>query len=130
MVVEVFRWMAGFFTLQNTWETRKPGDWVRGKVIKRVVGLPGGYHSGAELEILIKPRGYLGFRFPKFSLTFHPYIIEKDHSPAGDVPEELYRMESEELLLGEDEYFVVSDHRSVALDSRVWGGCTPGTDSF
>lgn len=120
LVVEVFRWMAGFFTLQNTWETRKPGDWVRGKVIKRVVGLPGDTIRVRNLEILIKPRGTSDF-VSEFSLTFRPYTIEKEPSPSGEAPEELYRMESEELLLGEDEYFVVSDHRSVALDSRVWG---------
>ncbi len=114
------RWITGFFTFQHTWETKKPADWLRPMVIKRVVGLPGDTIRVRNLEILIKPRGTADF-VSEFSLAIHPYAIEKEPSPAGDFTEELYRMEAEEISLREDEYFVVSDHRSVALDSRVWG---------
>ncbi len=114
------RWIAGFFSLQTTWETKKPTDWVRSRVIKRVVGLPGDTIRIRNLEILVKPKNTADY-VSEFSLAFSPYTIEKGRFSAEAFPEDLYRMESEEIYLRENEYFVVSDHRSVALDSRVWG---------
>jgi signal peptidase I len=117
---EVFQWMAGFITLQNTWETKKPTDWIRSRVIKRIVGLPGDTIRVRNLEVLVKPKGTADF-VSELSLAFSPYTLEKEGPRKGNMPEDLYRMESEEILLGEDEFFVASDHRSAALDSRVWG---------
>ncbi|MCX7787771.1 MAG: signal peptidase I [Spirochaetes bacterium] len=114
------RWMAGFFSFQRTWETRKTTDWVRSKVIKRVVGLPGDTIRVRNLELLVKPKGASDY-VSEFSLAYTPYTIQRDFSSTEEFPQELYRMESEEIFLHENEYFVVSDHRSVALDSRVWG---------
>lgn len=117
---EAFRWLVGFITFQNTWETKNPTDWIRSRVIKRVVGLPGDTIRVRNLEILVKPKGTADF-VSEFSLAFSPYTIEKEGPRKGSMLEDLYRMESEEILLGKDEFFVASDHRSVALDSRVWG---------
>lgn len=118
LIGEGIRWMAGFITLQNTWEAKKPTDWSRSMVIKRVVGLPGDTIRVRNLEILVKPKGTTDF-VSEFSLAFSPYTIEKEGK--GNYPEDLYQMESEEILLQEGEFFVASDHRALALDSRVWG---------
>ncbi|GAB4223986.1 MAG: signal peptidase I [Spirochaetales bacterium] len=107
--------LFSFFGIGNQ---KVEAEWIQPLVVKRVVGLPGDTIRIRNLEILVKPKDTEDF-VSEFSLAFTPYTITK--SPIPREAEDLYRMEPEEIRLKEDEYFVASDHRAVALDSRVWG---------
>lgn len=85
---------------------RLPQDESR-SLIKRVIGLPGETVRMSGSEITIMNAGN-----EKGFVLSEPYI-EAEYAGRGD---------QLEMALGEEEYFVLGDNRSVSADSRLWGG--------
>lgn len=73
--------------------------------IKRVIGLPGDTILLKDDVIFVN-----GEELPE------PYLPEDFITPAG-----AFTRNQREVLLGENEYFVVGDNREYSSDSRAWG---------
>ena len=92
--------------------------------IKRVIALPGDEISMTDYVFRVKAAGN-SFSLTEYELSDNPYhpAIPRA-SPLWD--ESLpFSGNMDTIILGSDEYFVVSDDRSNTNDSRTWGSVSP-----
>ncbi len=111
-----------FFTVQKY----SPFEYTRnitGKpMLRRVVALPGDKIKMKDYILYVNP-GNEGQYLSEYELSAKPYNTHIYSVPAewdgigscGDM---------DELVLGENEYFVLADNRVEGTDSRVWGPVT------
>jgi signal peptidase I len=105
-----------FFTLQRI----SLFDREEHLYIKRVIGLPGDEISMTNFVLRIKPAGE-AYGLTEFELSERPYDVNIPQVPAlwdESIP---FSGNLETFILGEDDYFVLSDDRSNTNDSRTWG---------
>ncbi|MDR0388316.1 MAG: signal peptidase I [Treponema sp.] len=105
-----------FFTAQRIGVAGREGHYF----IKRVIALPGDEISMSNFVIRVKPSGS-SYGLTEFELADRPYDVTIPQIPAlwdESLPFSGYM---ERMVLGEDEYFVLSDDRSGTNDSRTWG---------
>jgi signal peptidase I len=105
-----------FFTLQRI----SLFDREEHLYIKRVIGLPGDEISMTNFVLRIKPSGEV-YGLTEFELSERPYDVTIPQVPAlwdESIP---FSGNMETFVLGEDDYFVLSDDRSNTNDSRTWG---------
>jgi signal peptidase I len=105
-----------FFTLQRI----SLFDREEHLYIKRVIGLPGDEISMTNFVLRIKPAGDV-YGLTEFELSERPYDVNIPQVPAlwdESIP---FSGNMETFVLGEDDYFVLSDDRSNTNDSRTWG---------
>jgi signal peptidase I len=88
--------------------------------MKRVIALPGDTVRIRRMEAFVRPKGTPDF-VSEFSLSFTRYDIHKDPLPEGWVETDPLGGGMDELVLKEDEYFLMGDNRSVSTDSRLMG---------
>ena len=107
-----------FFSFQQ-YKVFEPENGISGNPsLRRVVGVPGDSLYMKDYVLYIKPAGEQHY-LTEFELT--PRMYEtlqakgKNMSNAG-IPSQL-----EEIVLGEDEYFLLADDRLSSVDSRVYG---------
>lgn len=108
-----------FFTLQNR-RVEDRATWDTSLQIKRVVGLPGDTIQFERFVAYIRPADATE-SVSEFALSGEPYELITDDRPAGWEALDPFGAASEAVTLGDDEYFVLADNRSVATDSRHWG---------
>jgi signal peptidase I len=105
-----------FFTAQRIGIASREGH----RFIKRVIALPGDEVSMTNFVIRVKPSGS-SYGLTEFELADKPYDVTIPQIPAlwdESLPFSGYM---DRIVLGEDEYFVLSDDRSNTNDSRTWG---------
>lgn len=117
----LFEPVAAFFTLQKaTLHRDLYGARVNTAMVKRVIGLPGDTVRMRSFQAYIKPREgtqfvpeaeMLGSRLPPVKAVL-PKGWDSSLPLAGN---------SADIVLGEDEYFVLGDNRQESSDSRSWG---------
>ncbi|MDR1106562.1 MAG: signal peptidase I [Treponema sp.] len=88
--------------------------------IKRVIGLPGDEITMTNFVIRVKPRGG-SYGLTEFELSEKPYDITIPQVPALWDESLPFAGNTDRIILGEDECFVLSDDRSNTNDSRTWG---------
>jgi signal peptidase I len=89
-------------------------------LLKRVVGVPGDTLTMADHILRVKPAGD-SYGLTEFELTTHPYDIAVPKLPEGWTAGFPFSGSMDDVVLGPGEFFVMSDDRSGANDSRVWG---------
>ena len=89
-------------------------------LLKRVVGTPGDTLSIVDHVMRVKPAAD-SYSLTEFELTSRPYDIVVPKLPDGWNSGFPLSGSMDDFVLGPDEYFVMSDDRSGANDSRVWG---------
>ena len=108
-----------FFTLQRIRAGDRAG-WRSSVQVKRIVGLPGDTIRIERFVAYIRPADSESFRIEQeliesqYQLVITPRPRDWDAlDPFGEA--------TGEVVLGENEYFVLSDNRAEGIDSRHWG---------
>jgi signal peptidase I len=113
--------LVNFFTLQKATLRRSLyGSRVNSYLVKRVVGLPGDTVRLSQFALLIKPRGASDF-VPELQLSPVGYQLIAKQTARGWSSSFPFSGTGADLLLKENEYFVLGDNRPESSDSRSWG---------
>ena len=108
-----------FFTFQQYQAFKTENEISGNPSIRRVVGLPGDCVYMKDYVLYIKPAGEQHY-LTEFELT--PRMYETIELTKGKnlrnvgIPAQL-----DEIVLGEDEYFLLADDRTSSVDSRIYG---------
>jgi len=107
-----------FFTAQQISIINR--DYTSSPQLRRVVGMPGDSIFMKNFVLYIKPAGENHF-LSEFELSKKPYNVTFYTPPAGWDNSIGVKGNFDEIILGEDEYFVLGDNRKGTSDSRLWG---------
>jgi signal peptidase I len=111
--------VTGFFTLNR--RQIDATDIEHGRyVVKRIIGLPGDTVRLERFTAFIRPAGEREFQ-NEFTLTERRYQITDTPRPGAWRADDPFGEAMREIVLGENEYFLLSDNRSEGTDSRHWG---------
>jgi signal peptidase I len=108
-----------FFSLQRR-HAGDSGDWQSAVQIKRIVGLPGDTIRIERFVAYVKPEGGTSFS-TEFDLASRTYDVVTGERPVGWDAVDPFGEAAPDIVLGDDEYFVLSDDRLSGIDSRHWG---------
>ena len=108
--------LVRFFTAQRISLNRSEDNIF----VKRLIGLPGDEISMTNFVVRVKPGGEQ-YSFTEFELWDRPYESKIPATPALWDESLPFSGNMETIILGEGEYFVLSDDRSNTNDSRTWG---------
>lgn len=116
---KVVNFLVSFFSFQQ-YNIFVPDNKVSGTPsLRRVVGLPGDSIYMKDYVLYIKPAGEKHY-LTEFELNQKVYEISHpvgQYSAFGvGIPSQL-----DEIVLGEDEYFLLADDRGSSADSRIYG---------
>ena len=89
-------------------------------MIKRIVGLPGDRVRVVDYHVFIRTPDD-NYVKSEFDLISDEYNINEAELPEGWSRGLLMDGNMDEITLGEDEYFVLSDSRGKGNDSMIWG---------
>ncbi|MFP4375476.1 MAG: signal peptidase I [Spirochaetales bacterium] len=95
-------------------------DWRSRLQVKRLIGLPGDTIRIERFVAFVKPAGQEEF-VNEFALSGRAYSVRDAARPGAWQDTDFFGGAHGEVELGEDEYFVLSDDRTIGLDSRHWG---------
>ncbi|TVR59104.1 MAG: signal peptidase I [Spirochaetaceae bacterium] len=109
-----------FFTAQQVSLLPKPHGTEARDVIRRVAALPGDTVRVERYIVYVRRSGETAFR-SEFDLSARTYQLRADPLPQNWTARSPFSDAFSEYTLGPDEYFVVGDNRTEALDSRYWG---------
>ncbi|MDR2095203.1 MAG: signal peptidase I [Treponema sp.] len=105
-----------FFTAQRVSFDNKGENWY----IKRVLALPGDEISMANFVLRVKPKES-EYTLTEYEVAEQNYNVTIPQIPALWDESLPFSGNMETMVLGEGEYFVLSDDRSNTNDSRTWG---------
>jgi signal peptidase I len=88
--------------------------------IKRIIALPGDEISMTNFVLRIKPSDS-SYNLTEFELAGRSYDVSIPQIPALWDESMPFSGYMDSMVLGKDEYFVISDDRSNTNDSRTWG---------
>ena len=108
----------GFFTLQK--KNSGEDGWVQSSIVKRVIGVPGDTVKMENNTYFIKPSGK-NFFFAEDEIIQIEYETLSYSRPGIMTSEFPFSGNMEEIVLGENEYFLSGDNRSMTNDSYYWG---------
>jgi signal peptidase I len=110
-----------FFSGQRKgFSIEKRQEWENDYVVKRIIALPGDTVRMRGPEAYIKPKDTPDF-VSEFSLSFSRYELKKEPLPSGWTETDPLGGAMRDIILRDNEYFVLGDNRSRSTDSRLWG---------
>ncbi len=124
LLSRIFEPIASFFTLQKaTLHRDLYGARVTGYMVKRIVGLPGDTLRMADYALSIRARGSSDFIPEQQLIPFHYQILTANGAKGWSDALPLSG-NAAEIVLKDDEFFVLGDNRAESSDSRSWGPVT------
>ena len=119
--VEMADDLVRFFTLNFiSLESAGRAEWDGPYTLRRVIALPGDTVRIENFTASVKPKGDQYF-LSEYELSSKPYSLTDEGLPPGWRATFPYGQNLTERVMGEGEYFVMADHRSLGGDSRTWG---------
>ena len=116
-----------FFTLQRVSLAISSGIETEDRaLIRRVIGIPGDTVRVETYEAFVLAPGEESY-VSEFDLSDAAYAIRRDPLPDGWDASLPFAADIDPLVLGENQYFVMSDYRNMTNDSRYWGAIGPGS---
>ncbi len=91
--------------------------------LRRIVGMPGDTIYMRDYVMYVKPKGTRHF-LTEFEITPKTYNVTFFTAPAGWDSSLGVKGSFDEIVLADDEYFVLGDNRKSTDDSRLWGVVT------
>ena len=117
----IFNLAFRFFTAQQfslTENDRFPGTKSQ---LRRIVAVPGDTFYMRDYVVYVKPSNGEKHFLTEFEVSQKPYNVTFYAPPASWDGSIGVKGSFDEITLGEDEYFVLSDYRKDSDDSRLWG---------
>lgn len=116
---ELGKMFGNFFLFQNYNTILEGGISANADTLRRVVGMPGDTIYMKNYELYVKPAGESHF-LTESEMAQITYETSIEGSTAHDgrigVPQEM-----DEIVLGDNEYFLLADNRVFSIDSRFYG---------
>ncbi len=112
--------IVAFLTFQRFHPFLDQQEWSESMSIRRLVAFPGDTIAMDKFVLHVKEKGDSHF-LTEYEVSDVTYDLQMESLPGGwtdDLPLSGYMAER---VLGPDEFFVLSDNRLVASDSRSWG---------
>ena len=110
-----------FFTFQKIqFSSYNRPDWEDGYMIKRIIGLPGDTVRVDNFRVYITPAGSIVETYEE-TLAQTDYSTRMPETPSGWKEGYPFDGFQEPVVLGEDEFFLLSDSRGKGNDSLYWG---------
>jgi len=117
-----------FFTAQQVSIYKKSNFPGTHEKFRRIIGVPGDTIYMRDYVMYIKPAGekhfLTEFEFAQLRKRYRPYNVTFMSAPPTWDNEIGVKGNFEEIVLGQDEYFVLGDNRKACDDSRLWGTVT------
>ena len=112
---------VNFFTLQRATAFRDlDQSRARGCVVKRIIGMPGDAIRMSAFSVSVRAKG--GSQFISEAALVGPDIrLSTDISASGWQPSLPFSGNADQIVLGENQYFVLGDNRPQSSDSRSYG---------
>ncbi|MDR1748516.1 MAG: signal peptidase I [Spirochaetaceae bacterium] len=112
--------VAGFFTFQRVFPFSDSTLMGESSCIRRLIGLPGDTIYMDNFVLYIRPSGSSYF-LTEFELAENTYDVLITGLPENWSRELAFSGTMGEVVLGDDEYFLLADNRIGPVDSRLWG---------
>ena len=120
-LINFFNPVIRFFSFQKIqFSSYSRLDWEIPYSVKRIVCLPGDTVRIENFRVYITPAGE-NREIPESDLIKTPYKIMTPTLPAGWKKGDPFDGNMEEITLGDDEFFLLSDSRGKGSDSLSWG---------
>lgn len=118
---EIINKVIGIITFQKIDVSLYPKEsWVNRYLIKRVVAVPGDKIKMEDWILYVQSRedAYYLTEFERSSVEYDIYVQEL---PSGWSEGDIMKGDMEEIVLNENEYFILGDNRLNSNDSYYWG---------
>jgi signal peptidase I len=113
--------VASFLSLQKlTLHRDLYGGRVTSYMVKRVIGIPGDTVRLSSFALSVRPRGGSDF-VPELQLVPSRYQVRTALEAKGWSSSYPLSGTGSEILLGDEQYFLLGDNRPDSSDSRSWG---------
>lgn len=109
-----------FFTFQNFSPYDLDKRMTSSSLVRRVIGLPGDSVYVKDFVVYIKPAGTSHY-LTEFEVANKSYDVIIDKTSSNNPGNINLLKDTNEIVLKENQYFVLCDNRSVGVDSRLWG---------
>jgi len=119
-VLAIIESIASFVTFQRVQLFESTRSHSNQPAIRRLIGFPGDTVYMNNFVVHVKP-STSNYFLTEFEIADSPYDVQITKLPAGWTEDLPFSGTFDQIILKEDQYFVLADNRLESGDSRLWG---------